>query len=177
MAQLTYGYGKSRYFYSEKPETGIVPATGTELKGVMKASGGTVTKAYGEVRQLNSDGFADRFATTSEVENLTLECVRPNEDGAYTGTAATGTYGTLREWTDDVGLNTVDTDKIIIECIPRGNGTYEGSMWVCTPESVKEHDRELEGFQGFDATFICIGPKTPITVTYTKASDSFAFAV
>lgn len=176
MAELIYGYGKSRYFYASKPETGTVPTSGTELVGVITASGGTVTKSYGEVRPLNSDGFADRFSTIADVENLTLSCVRPKSDGIYTGADSTGTYAKLREWVDTVGVNTVDSDKCVIECIPRGNNTYEGSMWICTPESVKDHDRELEGFQGYDCSFICIGPKVPIEVTYTKSTDSFAFA-
>ena len=70
--------------------------------------------------------------------------------------------------------------KCIIEVVPRGDNTYEGTLYYVIPAKWGPGKKDTETGQEYSFDVSPFGPQVPLKVTYTPATgetpESWAFA-
>lgn len=173
-----------RYFMKEYVDSNSVPASAAladEITSVISCDLGKFSKENTKYRTLNSNGWESVAPLGNSSEDGTFECVREGKGGVYAGASGDTTYQKMKDWfmkaTSGAG---VASPKCIVEIIPRGDDTFEGTCYYVIPNQWAPGTRDTETGQEYSFSVTPFGPQTPVTVTHTPASgdtpESWAFA-
>lgn len=171
-----------RYFMFAYSATGAVPSSstvGTEIKDVISCSLGGVSKENTKYRTLNGNGWEQIATLGNSQEDAEFQLLRTGSgsDTVYDGDAGSTTFQALRHWmmSATAGAGS-EAPKMIIECLPRGAGVYEGTLYNVVPSSFNPSTRDTDTGQEYSMTVSPFGPPVPVSVTYTASTDTFAFS-
>ena len=171
-----------RYFLEDYTDSDTVPASGTnELKGILSCSLGGVTKDTKKYRTLGGNGWESIAPLGQAQEDATFEAIREGSGDVYAGAAGTSTYTKVRDWyMKSAATGGQIAPKCIIEVVPRGNNTYEGTCYYVIPTKWTPGTKDDQSGQEYSFEVSPFGPQVPVTVTYTPAQgatpESWAFA-
>jgi hypothetical protein len=171
-----------RYFFEAYTDSSTVPATGTkEIMDVLTNNLGQITKDTKKYKTLGGNGWDTVAALGQAQEDATFECVRGGTGDIYDGDAGTSTYTMIKDWfMKATAQGGIASAKCIVEVLPRGNGTFEGTCYYVVPSKWAPGKRDTETGQEYNFDITPFGPQVPVTVTYTPAvgetPESWAFA-
>lgn len=162
-----------RYFLEDYTE-GTLPTSGTnELNDVLSCTLGEFTKDMKKYKTLNGDGWDVVVPLGQSQADATFEMVRTGEGNAYTGVAGTDAYTQLKHWfLNSVAAGGSTAKKYIVEVIPRGNNTYEGTVYSVLPLKWAPGKKDTEVGQEYSFDVTPFGAPVPVVVTHTPASGS-----
>lgn len=165
-----------RYFKLPFTDSDTVPGTATtkdEITSVISCEFGAFSKENKKYRTLNGNGWEAVAPLGNSAEDGTFECVREGTGDAYSGKAGTSTYTKIKDWfikaTNGAG---VKSPACIVEVLPRGNNTYEGTLWYVVPNNWGPGTKDTESGQEYSFTVTPLGPQVPLTVTYNNSQES-----
>lgn len=163
-----------RYFLKDYTDSNTIPASATaadEITSVISCDLGTFTKENTKYRTLNSNGWESIAPLGNSSEDATFECVREGTGNPYTGTPGTTSYQKIKDWfmkaTAGAG---VSSPKCIVEVVPRGNDSFEGTCYYVIPNQWTPGAKNTENGQEYSFSVSPFGPQTPLVVTHTPAS-------
>ena len=162
-----------RYFKLPYTDSNTVPASAAaenEITSVISCDLGQFTKENTKYRTLNSNGWESVAPLGNSAEDGTFECIREGTGGAYAGAAGETTYTRIKDWfmkaTAGAG---VASPACIIEVVPRGNDTYEGTCYYVIPNQWTPGTKDTETGQEYSFSVTPFGPQVPLKVTHTPA--------
>lgn len=172
-----------RYFIKPYTDSDTIPESANandEITSVLSCDLGTFTKENTKYRTLNSNGWEAVAPLGNSTEDGTFECIREGTGGAYVGESGDTTYQRMKDWfmkaTSGAG---VASPKCIIEVVPRGNDTFEGTCYYVIPNQWSPGTKDTETGQEYSFSVTPFGPQTPVAVTHNVATgetpESWAF--
>lgn len=166
-----------RLWFEAYVNSDAVPSTGThELEGCLSENLGGITKDVQTYKPLNGNGWDTIVSLGQSQAEATLSFIRTGTGDVYTGEGeGESAYTTLKKWVDNAtqagGSN---APMCIVETVPRGNGTYEGTCYYVVPTSFTPGERNTTDGQLFDVGVQPFGP--PVAVEVTVGADGiYAF--
>lgn len=171
-----------RYFMEAYTDSSTVPATGTnELKDILSCNLGAITKDTKKYKTLGGNGWDSIAPLGQGQDDATFEAIRGGTGDVYAGAAGTSTYTKVRDWVmKSTAQGGSVSPKCVIEVVPRGDNTYEGTLYYVIPAKWGPGKKDTETGQEYTFDVSPFGPQVPVTVTYTPAAgetpESWAFA-
>lgn len=163
-----------KYFLKDFVDSDTVPASATaadEITSILSCDIGKLNKENTKYRTLGGNGWEAVATLGNTAEDGTFECVREGTGGVYDGTAGSTSYQKIKNWfmkaTAGAG---VESPKCIVEVIPRGNNTYEGTCYYVVPNNWGPGTKDTETGQEYSFSVTTFGPPCPVTVTHTPAA-------
>jgi hypothetical protein len=172
-----------RYFLKDYVDSDTVPASATvadEITSIISCDIGKLNKDSTTYRTLSGNGWESVATLGNSLDEGTFDCVREGTGGIYDGTVGTTSYQKLKNWLMKATSNAgVESPKCIVEVLPRGNNTYEGTCFYVVPSNWGPGTKDTETGQEYSFSVKPFGPPCPVTVTYTPAAgetpESWAF--
>lgn len=173
-----------RYFLKDYVDSDTIPAsaaTADEITSVISCDIGKFNKENTKYRTLGSNGWQLVAPLGNASDDGTFDCIREGTGGIYDGTAGTTTYQKIKDWfmksTAGAGFA---SPKCIVEVLPRGNDTYEGTCYYVIPGNWGPGNKDTETGQEYSFSVTPFGPQTPVVVTHVPAvgetPESWTFA-
>lgn len=163
-----------RYFLKDYVDADTVPASATaddEITSIISCDIGKFNKNNTKYRTLGGNGWEAVSTLGNSTEDGTFECVREGTGGIYVGTAGTTSYQRIKDWLMKATAGAgVESPKCIVEVLPRGNNTYEGTCYYVVPNNWGPGTKDTETGQEYSFSVTPFGPQIPLIVNYTPAS-------
>lgn len=166
-----------RYFMENYTDSNTVPASGTnELGYLLSCTLGTITKDTKKYKTLGGNGWDSIAVLGQSQDDATFEAIRAGTGDVYAGAAGDSTYTKVKDWfMKSTAQGGQASPKCIIEVLPRGDDTYEGTLYYVIPAKWGPGKRDTEIGQEYSFDVSPFGPPVPLTVTYDEENDSFEF--
>ena len=168
MSNHNLSWIKTHYFLLDNMPTTTAAALTGELDGLNTSSGGSMTSNVAESYRLDEDGYAEKAATTANVENFDITLDR-KADAIFT-TSGTDAYSRLRNWFE----TNRQSQKVLVEIIYRGMigttpvETWEGRAYRVSIVGVSDGDKSGDDVQRINASFAVSGKITNLVITHSQ---------
>lgn len=166
-----------RYFMENYTDSNTVPASGTnELTDIISCTLGAITKDTKRYKTLGGNGWDSIAPLGQGQDDATFEAIRGGTGDVYAGKAGDSTYTKVRDWfMKSTAQGGQVSPKCIIEVVPRGDNTYEGTAYYVIPAKWGPGKKDTETGQEYTFDVSPFGPQVPLKVTYDEENDSFEF--
>lgn len=145
--------------------------TAAELEDVLSCSIGEVSKDVKTFRTLNSDGWESAVSLGQALSEGSMSLIRTGTGNPYVGAESGSTYNKLRKWmADAAATGGSNAPKAILEIVPRGGSSYEGTIYRCVPTNFDPGERNTSDGQEYSISVQPFG--CPISVVPTASSTS-----
>lgn len=170
----------THYFLTAFTSVDNIPDTvgaDEELNGILSADIGKFNKENTKYRTLNGNGWESIATLGNTNQDGSFSMIREGSGDAYTGAAGTSTYTKLKDWfMKATASGGVASPRIIVEILPRGGATYEGTVYFVVPNEWGPGTRDTETGQEYTFSVSVFGPSVPVGVTYNSESGKWTLA-
>lgn len=142
-----------------------------EITDVLSCSVGEVAKDVKTFKTLNGDGWDSAVSLGQSLAEGQISLIRTGTGNPYTGGTNGETYNRLRKWMmSAAATGGSNAPKALVEIVPRGGSSYEGTIYRCVPTSFNPGEKNTSDGQEYGISVQPFGG--PVAVVPTASNTT-----